>query len=424
VWSGHLTRRDQWGRALSDVEPRHRGRTPRSRRLLKRVGIGVVVLVMVLSTAAVVAYKHLEGNIGTAEFLKGPRPTPEVLGPINVLVMGSDTREGANGKHIGGDTPGLSDTTILLHLSRDRKFAYGVSLPRDAMVKRPSCPRKNGNGTDPGGITQFNAAYAVGGPACTVRTVEQLTGIHIDHFVVVDFVGFKSMVNAINGVTVCVPDEVNDTVGHIQLPAGTYKVNGQQALDYVRVRHDLGAPTGDIGRMKRQQTFISAMIKKVVSAGTLANPVRLLKFLDAATNSLTTDPGFANLKQLASLGSSLKNIGLDNVKFITVPWEPWSEDENRVAWKPEAGQLWRLIRRDRPLTPQFDSDAVTPGSDSAATAGSSPAGSPSGTPSGTPGGTPSGTPSGSGSAGQSPSSTPTKSEAQKKADAEAAGLCT
>jgi LCP family protein required for cell wall assembly len=386
---------------------------------VKRIGIGLAIVLMVVSTVAVVAYKRLEGNIGTENFLAGPRPTPEVTGPINVLVMGSDTREGANGKGIGGDTPGLSDTTILLHLSANRKFAYGISLPRDAMVERPACPRKNGNGIDPGGVTQFNAAYAIGGPACTVKTVEQLTGIRINHFVVVDFVGFRAMVNAINGVTVCVPKEVNDTVGHIKLPAGTYKVNGQQALDYVRVRHDLGAPTGDIGRMKRQQTFISAMITKVVSAGTLANPVRLLKFLDAATNSLTTDPGFANLKQLASLGNSLKNIGLDNVKFITVPWEPWTQDPNRVAWKPEAAQLWRLVRRDRQLTPDFEADAVTPGSSTAGTTGPSPSGTPSGGPSGSaPGGTASPSP------GTTPSGTPTKSEAQKQADAQAAGLCT
>ena len=380
---------------------------------------------MVVSTVAVVAYKRLEGNIGTEQFLEGPRPTEEVKGPINVLVMGSDTREGANAKGTGSvsDTPGLSDTTILLHLSANRQFAYGVSLPRDAMVERPACPRKNGNGVDPGGMTQFNAAYAIGGPACTVKTVEKLTGIRINHFVVVDFVGFKAMVNAINGVTVCVPSEVNDTVGHIKLPAGTYKVTGQQALDYVRVRHDLGASTGDIGRMKRQQAFISAMIQKVVSAGTLANPVRLLKFLDAATNSLTTDPGFANLKQLASLGSSLKSIGLDNVKFITVPWQPWPQDTNRVEWAPQAGQLWRLIRRDRPLTPEFTGDAVTPGSGSA-TAGVTPSNTPSGSPTKSPSGSPSGTSSPTSSGSSSPSSTPTKSEAQKRADAEAAGLCT
>lgn len=359
---------------------------------------------MVISGGAVIAYKHFEGNITTTDFIPGPRPAEEVKGPINVLVMGSDTREGANGKGIGGATPGLSDTTILLHLSANRKFAYGVSLPRDAMVERPACPRKNGNGSDPGGLTQFNAAYAIGGPACTVKTVEKLTGIRINHFVVVDFVGFRSMVNAINGVTVCVPQAVNDTVGHIQLPAGTYKVNGQQALDYVRVRHDLGAPTGDIGRMKRQQTFISAMIKKVVSAGTLANPVRLLKFLNAATSSLTTDPGFANLRQLASLGSSLKGIGLDHIKFVTVPWEPWPQDPNRVAWAPQASGLWRLIRRDRPLTAAFDTEAVTPGS--SATAGASPSGSAS------PGAT------------HTPSATPTKSQAQKDQEARAAGLCT
>ena len=390
--------------------------------MLKRVGIGVALVLMVVSTVAVVAYKRLEGNIGTENFAQDyHRPTEEVKGPINVLVMGSDTREGANAKGTGtvADTPGLSDTTILLHLSADRQFAYGVSLPRDAMVQRPPCRRKDGKGVDPAALTQFNAAYALGGPACTVKTVENLTGVRINHFVVVDFVGFKSMVNAINGVTICVPTAVDDTVGHIKLPAGTYKVTGQQALDYVRVRHDLGASTGDIGRMKRQQAFISAMIKKVVSAGTLANPVRLLKFLDAATNSLTTDPGFANLKQLASLGSSLKSIGLDNVKFITVPWQPWPQDTNRVEWSPDANQLWRLIRRDKPLSPEFTGDAVSPGSGSA-TAGVTPSGTPSKSASSSPSGTSS--PSSSGSS--SPSGTPTKSEEQKKADAHAAGLCT
>jgi LCP family protein required for cell wall assembly len=341
----------------------------------------------------------------------GPRPTPEVPEAINVLVMGSDTRQGANGVGIGGSTPGLSDTTILLHLSANRKFAYGVSLPRDAMVQRPACRNKSGNGVDPGGLTQFNAAYAIGGAACTVKTVETLTGIRINHFVVIDFVGFKNMVNAINGVTICVPEAVNDTVGNINLPAGTYKVTGQQALDYVRVRHDIGAPTGDIGRMKRQQSFISAMIKKVVSAGTLTNPVRLYNFLNAATSSLSTDKGFANLKQLAALGKSLKNIGLDNVQFVTVPWQPWTEDPNRVEWSPDAKYLWAAIKRDKTLG-SFGDDAISPGSGQ----------TPSATASGTPTGTPSGTTSPSGTA--SPTARPTKSQAEKDAEAHAAGLCT
>jgi len=397
---------------VSEVAPRHRDRTPTSRLVWKRIGIGVGVFLMLVSTVVVVAYKHFEGNINKISIGDiGPRPPVEVPKAINVLVMGSDTRAGANGVGIGGETPGLSDTTILLHLSANRRFAYGVSLPRDAMVERPSCKKKGGQGVDPGGLTQFNAAYAIGGPACTVKTVEHLTGIRINHFVVVDFVGFKKMVNAIDGVTICVPNDVNDTVGNINLPAGTYKVTGQQALDYVRVRHDIGAPTGDIGRMKRQQTFIAAMIKKVVSAGTLTNPVRLFKFLNAATSSLSTDPGFANLKSLASLGSSLKNIGLDNIKFITVPWEPWTEDPNRVQWKPQAKYLWAAIKADRDIGSQFDDNAVTPGSGDGSTA--SPSGSPTGSPTGT------STPSGS----STPTARPTKSEAEKEAEAHAAGLC-
>ena len=364
-------------------EPRHKDNPSRRRRIIKRVVIGVSVLVLVLSSALVVVYKKLEGNINVMQIDLGKdRPKKvDVAGPqepLNVLVLGSDNRDGTN---IGGDTPGLSDTTILLHLSADRSRAYGVSIPRDAMVDRPECRTKNGKSAVPGGLTQFNAAYAVGGPACTIKTVEKITNVKIDHFVVINFAGFKDMVNAINGVTVCLPEEVNDDIGHISLPKGTYKVNGNQALDYVRVRHDIGAPNGDIGRMKRQQSFIAAMIAKVVSKGTLANPVRLYKFLDAATGSLTTDEGFANLKELASLGSSLKNIGLDNVQFITVPNEPYAPDPNRLQLAPEAADVWRKIRFDNPLG-KFGADAVSPGKDGSSTpsASASPSASPTGTP--------------------------------------------
>jgi LCP family protein required for cell wall assembly len=350
---------------LSEEEPRRADRHPRRRRILKRIGIGVLVFVVALSTVLVVVYKKLEGNIHPISVagLGTDRPKkPKVAGPqepLNVLIMGTDDRKGTN---IGGQTPGLSDTTILLHLSADRKRAYGVSIPRDAMVERPTCLSKNGKKELPGGIRQFNAAFAVGGPTCTVRTVEQLTNISIDHFVVVNFAGFKDMVNAVHGVTVCVPTEVNDDVGHIHLPEGTYKVNGNQALDYVRVRHDLGAPTGDIGRMKRQQAFISAMISKVYSAGTLTNPVRLYKFLDAATSSLSTDAGFAHLKDLASLGRSIKGIGLNKIKFITVPNQPYPADTNRLEFAPGAATLWRKIRYDKPLG-KLAADALSPGND-------------------------------------------------------------
>lgn len=380
--------------------------SPRGPRILKRVGIGVLALAMVLSLGVVLYLRHLDANIQRKAF-DNSDGRPEALSGINVLVMGSDTREGANGVGIGGETPGLSDTTMLLHLSKNRKFAYGISLPRDAIVDRPRCKKKDGSWAPPAAATMFNAAYAIGGPACTVKTVEKLTNIHIDHFLVVDFVGFRSMVNAIHGVEICVPEAVNDEVGHISLPAGTYKVTGQQALDYVRVRHDIGAPTGDIGRMKRQQAFVSAMIKKVVSAGTLADPRKIVPFLEAATKSLTADPG-VGIGLLKSLGEQLKSIGLDKIQFITVPVQTYAPDPNRLQWAPDAEALWNLVRNDKNLGSRFNGDALSPGSTDTPTA----------TASGTPSGTSSGT----------PSSTPTKSSAQvqaeKDAAARAAGLCT
>jgi LCP family protein required for cell wall assembly len=214
--------------------------------VLKTVAITLAVVLVVVLAGGFFVYRHLDKNITSLNVTSalGPDRPMEIVDkdaptkPLNILLLGSDTREG-QGNHIGGETPGLSDTTILLHISADRKLAYGVSLPRDAMVERPSCERKDGNGTDPGGLSMFNAAYAVGGPACTIKTVEELTDIRINHFVVIDFNGFKKMVDALNGVEVCVPKEVNDTTGHIFLPAGTYDVKGQRALDYVRVRHSI-----------------------------------------------------------------------------------------------------------------------------------------------------------------------------------------
>jgi LCP family protein required for cell wall assembly len=325
------------------------------------------VLAVVVASGLALVYKHLEGNIHTLDVTKHlgtDRPQQSVATgpaePINILVMGSDTRAGLNGVGIGGNTPGLSDTTILLHISADRTFAYGVSLPRDAMVQRPWCDRKDSTGRDPGGLTQFNDAYAIGGPACTIRTVEQLADIRIEHFVVVDFHGFREMVDALHGVTVCVPEAVDDEYKHsnIHLPAGTYKVSGEQALDYVRERHAVGDGS-DTGRIKRQQAFIASMVNQVVSAGTLANPVRLYKFLNALTSSVTMDEGFKDIRTLVSIGTSLKHIGPGRIRFVTVPSTPWPQNTNRSEWAPSAKRLWRQIRQDKPLGERLSGDAIS-----------------------------------------------------------------
>lgn len=333
--------------------------------MIRAAVISVTVVLLVVLTGGFFVYRHLDGNITSLDVagaLGSDRPTEIVKDnvphkPLNILLLGSDTRQGQTG-HIGGDTPGLSDTTILLHVNAERTLAYGVSIPRDSMVERPECERKDGQGTDPGGLSMFNAAYAVGGPACTIKTVESLTHIRINHFVVVDFNGFRNMVDALGGVPVCVPEAVHDTTGHINLPAGSYTVKGTQALDYVRVRHAI-SDNGDIGRMKRQQAFLASMANKAISAGTLINPVRLYNFLDAATQSLTTDPQLASLKDLAGLAKSMKNIGLDHIQFVTVPFETYQPDPNRLQWAPEADRLWNRIRHDKPLSKDLKSGVTT-----------------------------------------------------------------
>ncbi|MEP7089747.1 MAG: LCP family protein [Nocardioidaceae bacterium] len=368
-------------------EPARHADPKRKHRVLKAVAISVALVLVVVGAGGFFLYRHLDQNItsldvnsalGTDRPTEAPQPKNEPNRPLNVLLIGSDTRQG-QGKGIGGDTPGLSDTTILLHLSADRKLAYGVSLPRDAMVDRPTCQRKDGNGMSPAGLSQFNAAFAVGGPACTIKTVEKLTGIRVNHFVVIDFKGFKKMVDALGGVEVCVPREVNDTTGHISLPAGTYNVKGQRALDYVRVRHDIGtSENGDIGRMKRQQTFLASMANKAVSAGTLVNPVRLYTFLDAATKALTTDPDLASLKKLAGLAQSFKGIGLDHIQFLTVPFQAYAPDPNRLEWAPSADKLWKRIIADKPISKRYSEDVTTAAGKNGKNAGPvSPSASPS-----------------------------------------------
>jgi LCP family protein required for cell wall assembly len=369
-------------RHRADALPRH--------RIAKAFSYSIVFLTVAAMLFVSYTYRSLNQNLSVldpAKFLEN-RPDKEVVEgdhqPINVLVMGSDSRDGDNnidGLAEGGER---SDTTMILHLSADRKQAYGVSLPRDAMVERPDCKKANGE-VIPGGFAMWNAAFAYGGPLCTVQQTEQLTGILIDHFVVVDFSGFKDMVNAVDGVEICVPEEVNDTHGNIHLDAGRREVRGKEALDYVRVRSNISA-NGDIGRMKRQQVFIASMVNKVMSGQTLANPIRLINFLKAATKSLTVDKDMNNLKDMADLAAQFRNIKLSDIKFITVPWDVWPEDHNRLIWKTEESQeLWRKIRKDLPLSKRLSSEAVTadetPGTSSKPSSSSSPSSSPSSTPS-------------------------------------------
>ena len=341
-------------------------RRPGSKRpVLRAVAVSTALVLFTLAGTVFLTYRHLQGNITEShafDRIIGTRPQRAKVegpkGPLNILVMGSDSRAGQTG--VAGQTPGLSDTTILLHVSADRSRAYGVSIPRDLMVPRPECKSKDGKTTIPAADpSQWNDAFALGGEACTIAQFEKMSHLRVDHFVVVDFNGFKAMVDALGGVPVCVPQAVNDPIGRIYLPAGSYEVTGQQALDYVRVRHSIGTiDTGDIGRMKRQQAFLASMVNKAISKGTLLNPPRLLRFLNAATQSLTTDPELGKLRELFSLAQQVRHIGLGKVQFFTVPFTSYAPDPNRLAPGPNMDKLWQEIRDDQVLDKTFTSGAA------------------------------------------------------------------
>jgi LCP family protein required for cell wall assembly len=352
----------------------------RRRRILVRIGAGAAVVVLLVVGITVAAVLHLKGNIHAVDVSRGlgtDRPgaaAADIDGhtPLNVLVIGSDSRDGANGFVGGKADEGRSDTALVLHLSADRRRAVAVSIPRDSVVPMPSCLDRQGQ-DKPGAERQFNDAYTIGGAACTQRTVEQLTGLRIDHYVVIDFAGFKDMVDALGTVSICLPKAVNDTQHHIELPAGRSQVNGTQALAYVRERYLLG-DGGDLGRIGRQQAFISSVLQEATSAGTLTDPPKLYAFLQAATRSVTMDPDLAGLGSLTSLAKQVSDIGLKNIQFVTVPNEPYQPDPNRLQWAPSARALWTALRNDAPITftaaSPSGSTSAAPGS-SAAPSGSS-----------------------------------------------------
>lgn len=350
------------------------------RTVLKVIVVSQLVLALLTGVGVAVAYQQLNSNIDTLPGIPDDVERPRVMEfdgpnkPLNILVMGSDTREGEGNGIDGAQASEGSDTTILLHISADREDAYGVSLPRDALVTRPECRMSDGTTIPAEELAMFNEAFSLGGPLCTVQMLEKLTDIRIDHQVVVDFNGFKDMVDAVNGVDVCVPVAVDDDKHDIHFEVGDQTLTGRDALNYVRERTVLSV-TGDIGRMTRQQAFIASMINKVVSGETLSRPDRVYSFLNAATKSLKLDKELANLPALVELAMELRGTGLDDIKFLTVPFEEYAPDPNRLVWTAEAEDLWERIRNDRRLGREFSQTSIR-AADPVGTPGGSP--SPSG----------------------------------------------
>ncbi|MFF5533901.1 LCP family protein [Streptomyces cinerochromogenes] len=342
----------------------------RRRRWLRGGALGAAVLLAAAAGAGWAVYAKLSANItaddaAAAELARyeRERPTALVKDAQNILLIGSDTRAGDGNAKYGRDLGSeRSDTTILLHLAADRHSATAVSLPRDLMVDIPGCRQADGRRSDPV-FAMFNHAFQVGGSACTIRTVEKLTGIRVDHHMVVDFHGFKEMVDAVDGVEVCLKEPIDDKAAQLRLPAGKVTLDGEQALGFVRARKSLGNGS-DTERMERQQRFLGALVNKVQSNDVLLNPVKLYPVLDAATSALTTDPELASLRGLYQLVRGLRDIPTDRTQFLTVPRESYVYDTNRDQLvEPEAEKLFARLRNDQPVVVSQENSQKVPGAD-------------------------------------------------------------
>nr|WP_189215357.1 LCP family protein [Streptomyces ruber] len=338
---------------------RRAGRRPRA---LKAAGLVLAGLLVLGAGAAGWTYRHLDGNLTSVDVNNAlgddrppramttpqasPSASPVPSGSLNILVLGSDSRGGAENARLGGgeDSGARSDTAMVVHLGEGRTTATVVSIPRDTLVTRPSCPLPSGRTTAPASGAMFNSAYAVGGPICAVKTVESLTGIRMDHFLEIDFSGFADLVDALGGVTVTTDEDIDDEDSHLTLPAGTHHLDGEQALALARTRHGTGDGS-DLGRIGLQQELVKALLDQVSTTNLLTSPSKLYRVADTATAALTTDTDLDSLSALTGLGRSLADLTSDQVDMVTMPVVPAPSDANRVVTKePEATELWESLR--------------------------------------------------------------------------------
>lgn len=348
--------------------PRH-ARFLRSHRVARTVGLVAVGAVAAMAAGGLAVANHFTGNIQSvdAEHIiakagktRAPKD-PSAGNALNILVLGSDKRDSASST-VKGER---SDTTMVMHVSSDRQRIDIVSIPRDTMVDVPSCVvNDKGTTTRAQGTAMFNSAFAVGsdavdpadaksaGALCTWQTVEHVTGLHLDGFVVVDFDGFKSMIDALGGVSMCIPEAVDSPkAGHLKLEAGYQELDGATALKYARARKGVGLGDGsDLQRIGRQQAMVAAVANEVLHKNLLTDSVKLGRFLNAATKSLTMSDNLSSLGDMVGLAYSLRSVRLDDITLVTIPWTTWPQDPNRVMMKePEADEIWSKLAKDEPI---------------------------------------------------------------------------
>ena len=315
-------------------------RHARTQRALALITSALSLLVLLASGGGWLLEGYISSHLGRVD---AGTSAASPSGPLNILLAGVDVRAGLTRRqervlHVGDSTGQNSDTLMVVHITADRRHMFVVSLPRDSWVPIPGF-----------GMNKINAAYGLGGPPLMVRTVEQATGLTINDFVEVNFLGFVKIIDALGGVNICLPYPVNDPYSGLRMSAGQHHVDGVKALQFARDRHSFAL--SDLARISDQQQLLASVLAEAISSGTLTNPVKFSRFLAAATSATTVDERF----NVAALADQLRYIRPGAVTFTTVPLASTSyqapNGESAVLWDTVAARaLFARIKADRSAT--------------------------------------------------------------------------
>ncbi|WP_330320502.1 LCP family protein [Streptomyces clavifer] len=319
---------------------------------------GVMAFLLVgVGTTGYFVYEHFNGKItsvssdgaGTGGFSKDRA--------INILVIGTDKRTGAGNEGYGDkESVGHADTSILFHVSKDRTNATALSIPRDLVSTVPDCPTTQDDGSTkdiPGTANaRFNTSLGQFDrtPSCTMRTVEELTGVKADHFMVADFNAVKTLSTAVEGVEICLDKDIDDEKSHLKLAKGKHTLEGEEALSFLRTRYSVGFGS-DLSRIELQQQFLGSLMRKLKSNDTLTSPTKMWSLAEAATGALTVDDKIADINELRKLGMELASVDPKNITFTTVPVLDNPQDKATVILdESKAPQVFSMIREDVSFT--------------------------------------------------------------------------
>ncbi|MGV4984230.1 LCP family protein [Streptomyces sp. NRAIS4] len=349
------------GRAEGKARTSKKSKKSTAKRILLWTGGTLAFVVVAGAVGGYLYLKHLDSNISTTDTAGATSDSFSKDKAFNILVIGTDKRQGKGDSGYGdANSVGHADTDILLHVSQDRTNATALSIPRDLITDIPDCPTKQPDGSTkviPGtkGV-RFNESLGQQGrdPGCTVRTVERLAGgMKVDHFMMADFNAVKTLTTAVGGVDICLKHAVKDKESHLDLPAGPSKVQGEQALAFVRTRHSW-TNQSDLDRIKAQQQFLGSLFRRMKSDSTLTNPGRLLDLAETATKALTVDKGIGHITTLKDVALELKKVPPKNIAFLTLPVRDNPADgpvhKTVIVREGPARQIFSMLGNDTSFT--------------------------------------------------------------------------